>query len=60
MPEVAQAAGGVSRDSVTAPKALESSAVVVTPIWTADRKRLGFDTSVGHPLAAPAALGAAR
>src|SRR3954447_10634440 len=35
----------VDSDRVTAPKALDSSAVVVTPICTAERKRLGFSTS---------------
>ena len=30
---------------MTAPNALDSSAVDVTPIWTADRKRLGLETS---------------
>ena len=33
-------------DRVTAPYALDSSAVEVTPIWTAERNRFGFETSL--------------
>ena len=56
-PETARSTGARSSASVAPPKAADRKPDRVTPICTAERKRLGFSVEPGHRLAALAPVG---